>query len=83
MRALLGQKIERADPDFVRDTTGYVVGGVPPVAHARPSIVLIDADLERLPAVWAAGGTPNAVFRIAPADLIRLTEGRVSDVAKR
>jgi prolyl-tRNA editing enzyme YbaK/EbsC (Cys-tRNA(Pro) deacylase) len=83
VRALLGQRIERADPDFVRGTTGYVIGGVPPVGHTRSSIVLIDSDLERFPAVWAAGGTPNAVFRIAPADLVRLTEGRVADVAKR
>jgi prolyl-tRNA editing enzyme YbaK/EbsC (Cys-tRNA(Pro) deacylase) len=83
VRALLGQKIERADADFVRATTGYAIGGVPPVAHATPSIVLIDADLERFPRVWAAGGTSNAVFRITPADLIRLTGGRVAEVAKR
>jgi prolyl-tRNA editing enzyme YbaK/EbsC (Cys-tRNA(Pro) deacylase) len=83
VRALLGQRIERASPDFVREATGYVIGGVPPVGHASPSIVLIDSDLERFSAVWAAGGTPNAVFRIAPADLIRLTQGRVADLAKR
>src|SRR5262245_42529290 len=63
VRTLLGQKIERADPDFVRRSTGYVIGGVPPVGHASPSIVLIDSDLERFALVWAAGGTPNAVFR--------------------
>ena len=83
VRALLGQKIERADADFVREATGYAIGGVPPVAHATPPIVLIDADLQRFAHVWAAGGTPNAVVRITPADLIRLTEGRVADVAKR
>jgi prolyl-tRNA editing enzyme YbaK/EbsC (Cys-tRNA(Pro) deacylase) len=83
VRALLGQRIERADPDFVRGTTGYVIGGVPPVGHARSSIVLIDSDLEQFPAVWAAAGTPNAVFRVTPFDLIRLTGGRVADVAKR
>jgi prolyl-tRNA editing enzyme YbaK/EbsC (Cys-tRNA(Pro) deacylase) len=83
VRALLGQKIERADADFVRDSTGYAIGGVPPVGHARRPIVLIDTDLERFAWIWAAGGTPNAVFRIAPADLIRLTEGRVADVARR
>ena len=83
VRALLGQKIERADADFVRDATGYAIGGVPPVAHATAPIVLIDSDLERFPHVWAAAGTPNAVFRIAPADLIRLSDGRVADVARR
>src|SRR5215813_12703530 len=83
VRALLEQKIERANADFVRAATGYAIGGVPPVAHAKPAIVLIDADLQRFARVWAAGGTPNAVFSITPADLIRLTQGRVADVAKR
>jgi prolyl-tRNA editing enzyme YbaK/EbsC (Cys-tRNA(Pro) deacylase) len=83
VRALLGQKIERADPDFVREATGFVIGGVPPVGHASPSIVLIDGDLERFAFVWAAAGTPNAVFRIAPGDLIRMTGGRVAEVARR
>lgn len=83
VRALLGQKIERADADFVRETTGYAIGGVPPVAHLKPPLVLIDADLQRFQHVWAAAGTPNAVFRVSPADLIRLTQGRVADVAKR
>jgi len=83
VRTLLGQKIERADADFVRAATGYVIGGVPPVGHATPAVVLIDSDLQRFPHVWAAGGTPNAVFRVAPADLIRLTQARVADVARR
>jgi prolyl-tRNA editing enzyme YbaK/EbsC (Cys-tRNA(Pro) deacylase) len=83
VRSLLGQKIERADAGFVRDATGYAIGGVPPLGHATQPIVLIDADLKRLAWVWAAGGTPNAVFRIAPVDLIRLTAGRVADVARR
>jgi prolyl-tRNA editing enzyme YbaK/EbsC (Cys-tRNA(Pro) deacylase) len=83
VRALLGQKIERADADFVREATGYAIGGVPPLAHATAPIVLIDSDLERFPHVWAAAGTSNAVFRIAPAELIRLTDGRVADVARR
>jgi prolyl-tRNA editing enzyme YbaK/EbsC (Cys-tRNA(Pro) deacylase) len=83
VRALLGQRIERADADFVRTATGYVIGGVPPVGHTTAPIVLIDGDLQSFPSVWAAGGTPNAVFRIAPADLIRLTAGRAADVAKR
>jgi prolyl-tRNA editing enzyme YbaK/EbsC (Cys-tRNA(Pro) deacylase) len=83
VRTLLGEKIDRADADFVRDKTGYGIGGVPPIGHATPPIVLIDGDLQRFPFVWAAAGTPNAVFRIAPADLIRLTQGQVADIAKR
>jgi prolyl-tRNA editing enzyme YbaK/EbsC (Cys-tRNA(Pro) deacylase) len=82
VQTLLGQRISRADADFVRDRTGFAIGGVPPVGHASRPVVLIDRDLERFPYVWAAGGTPNAVFRIVPADLIRLTQGRVADVAK-
>src|SRR5436853_4070466 len=83
VRALLGSKIGRADADFVRDSTGYAIGGVPPVGHVTPPIVLIDEDLQRFPVVWAAAGTPNAVFKIAPADLIRLTQGQVADIARR
>jgi prolyl-tRNA editing enzyme YbaK/EbsC (Cys-tRNA(Pro) deacylase) len=83
VRALLGQRIERADADFVRAATGYAIGGVPPIGHATAPIVVIDASLQRFARVWAAGGTPNAVFSLTPADLIRLTGGRVADVAKR
>ncbi len=83
VRALLGEKIERADADFVRSATGYAIGGVPPLAHATQPVVLIDRDLEAFAAVWAAAGTPNAVFRITPADLMRLTQGQVADVARR
>lgn len=81
--ALLGQKIGRADADFVRDRTGYAIGGVPPVGHASTPIVLIDTDLMQFSHVWAAAGTPNAVFRLTPNDLVGLTQGRVADVAKR
>jgi prolyl-tRNA editing enzyme YbaK/EbsC (Cys-tRNA(Pro) deacylase) len=83
VQALLGGKIGRADADFVRDMTGYAIGGVPPIGHATPPIVVIDRELERFAAVWAAAGTPNAVFRITPADLVRLTQGQVADIAKR
>jgi prolyl-tRNA editing enzyme YbaK/EbsC (Cys-tRNA(Pro) deacylase) len=83
VQALLGAKIGRADADFVRDMTGYAIGGVPPIGHATPPIVVIDRELERFAAVWAAAGTPNAVFRITPADLVRLTQGQVADIAKR
>ena len=83
VRALLGEKIARADADFVREATGYAIGGVPPLAHATAPVVLIDGDLEAFETIWAAAGTPNAVFRLTPADLVRLTGGQVADVAKR
>ena len=83
VRALLGEKIERADAEFVRAATGYAIGGVPPLAHAMQAVVLIDRDLEAFAFLWAAAGTPNAVFRLTPADLVRLTQGQVADIAKR
>ena len=56
---------------------------MPPVGHATPPVVLIDSDLQRFAAVWAAAGTPNAVFKVTPADLVRLTQGQLADIAKR
>ncbi len=79
---LIGEKIERADPEFVRESTGFAIGGVPPIGHAVPPLVLIDADLMALDALWAAAGTPNAVFRLTPAELLRITGGRVDVVRK-
>lgn len=80
--ALIGEKVERAAPDFVRDKSGYAIGGVPPIGHAEPPLVLIDGDLLAFPAIWAAAGTPNAVFRLTPDQLVSLTGGRVADVKK-
>jgi prolyl-tRNA editing enzyme YbaK/EbsC (Cys-tRNA(Pro) deacylase) len=78
--ALLGEKIERATPEFVRARTGFAIGGVPPVGHVEQPVVLIDEDLLALPVLWAAAGTPNAVFRLTPAELQQLTGGQVAAV---
>jgi prolyl-tRNA editing enzyme YbaK/EbsC (Cys-tRNA(Pro) deacylase) len=78
--ALLGEGIGRADPAFVRERTGFAIGGVPPVGHDAPPLVLIDRDLLAFAEVWAAAGTPNAVFRLDPADLEDLTGGKVAEV---
>ncbi len=80
--ALVGEKIGRADADFVRAQTGFAIGGVPPVGHDRPPIVFIDQDLAALGTLWAAAGTPNAVFQLTWTDLCALTGGRVAAVAK-
>ena len=80
--SLLGEKVKRASPEFVRDNTGYAIGGVPPVAHRVEPIVLIDETLFNLECLWAAAGTPNAVFRLLPEDLSRLTAGVVADIAE-
>ena len=83
IRALLGEKIERASPEFVKEMTGFEVGGVPPVAHANPCVVYLDEDLKAFTQVWAAGGTPNAVFAIGFETLTALAGATVADVAKR
>jgi prolyl-tRNA editing enzyme YbaK/EbsC (Cys-tRNA(Pro) deacylase) len=78
----LGEAIARADADFVRERTGFAIGGVPPVGHKDPPIVLIDESLMALAEIWAAAGTPNAVFRLTPPDLVALTGGRVAAIAR-
>jgi prolyl-tRNA editing enzyme YbaK/EbsC (Cys-tRNA(Pro) deacylase) len=77
--ALIGE----ADADFVRETTGFAIGGVPPVGHGTAPMVLIDESLMTFPEVWAAAGTPNAVFRLTPADLVPLTGGTVAAVKRQ
>ena len=81
IRDLLGETIEKADADYVRERTGFAIGGVAPVGHREPPIVVIDQDLLAFDAIWAAAGTPNAVFRLNPADLPALTGGRVAAIA--
>lgn len=80
---LIGQRIGRADAAFVREATGFAIGGVPPVGHATAPIVILDEGLFAFTEIWAAAGTPNAVFKLTPADLLKLTGGRRADVAKR
>jgi prolyl-tRNA editing enzyme YbaK/EbsC (Cys-tRNA(Pro) deacylase) len=79
--AALGEAIGKADADFVRARTGYAIGGVPPVGHLEPIRTFIDEDLLHFDRIWAAAGTPNAVFELIPADLPRLTHGRVIRVS--
>lgn len=77
--AAVGEPIGRATPEFVRETTGFAIGGVAPVGHGlRP---LVDADLMRHAEVWAAAGTPRALFAIAPARLVEVTGGSVVAIA--
>jgi prolyl-tRNA editing enzyme YbaK/EbsC (Cys-tRNA(Pro) deacylase) len=78
--ALAGERLAKADADFVRQKTGYVIGGVPPIGHNVPPITLFDRDLLAYPVIWAAAGTPNTVFPIAPDALVRLVGGIVADV---
>jgi prolyl-tRNA editing enzyme YbaK/EbsC (Cys-tRNA(Pro) deacylase) len=81
LATLAGAPIHRADADTVRAATGYSIGGVPPVGHAMPLSSYLDRDLMRYEIVWAAAGTPNAVFPIAPVELARITSAQVVDLA--
>jgi prolyl-tRNA editing enzyme YbaK/EbsC (Cys-tRNA(Pro) deacylase) len=76
-------EIARADAKFVREKTGYAIGGVCPIGHATPPVTLIDADLLELDSLWAAAGHPHAVFNLSPQELVALTGAPVADVALR
>ncbi len=77
---LIGEDIGKAEADFVRQRTGYVIGGVPPVGHTERLETFIDHDLLQYPEIWAAAGTPHAVFRLSPDQLLRMTCGLVIKV---
>lgn len=76
--AILGEAVRMADPDFVREKTGYAIGGVPPVGHREPIRVIIDEDLMGFTDIWAAAGTPQALFRLRPDQLQSITSGQVA-----
>jgi prolyl-tRNA editing enzyme YbaK/EbsC (Cys-tRNA(Pro) deacylase) len=80
LAGILGCAATRPDAETVKRLTGFPIGGVAPVAHATPMRVLIDRDLLRHEEIWAAAGTPNAVFRTTPSALARITDGEVVDV---
>lgn len=80
LEQLVGEPIGKADADFVRQRTGFVIGGVPPVAHTEHLQTFIDQDLLQYPEIWAAAGTPHAVFRLTPNDLLQMTAGLVIKV---
>lgn len=77
LASALGDRIAKADAAFVRDKTGFAIGGVAPVGHTEPPIVFIDRDLLQFEEIWAAAGTPNSVFRVSPQALVSMTGGRV------
>ena len=79
--ALLGEPIARASAEFVREQTGFAIGGVPPLGHARLLEIVVDEALLRHEQLWAAAGHPNAVFPLTPAELVAMTGGRVAEVA--
>jgi Cys-tRNA(Pro) deacylase len=80
--ALIGQKIKRAEPDFILQHTGFAPGGVAPVGHRTPPMTVLDEHLQRYETIWAAAGGPNAVFALTPPDLQRLTGAAFANVTK-
>lgn len=72
-----GESIGRADADFVRAVTGFAIGGVPPVGHIQKMETYIDEDFLQYQTVWAAAGTPNAIFELPPDVLSKITDGKV------
>ena len=81
LATLAGGTIKRANADIVREATGFSIGGVPPVGHTTPLPTYLDRDLQQYDLLWAAAGTPNAVFPITPDTLQRITNATVIDLA--
>ena len=80
--ALVGEELLSANGAFVKKTIGYAIGGVPPAGHDGNTVIVLDEDLKQFDEVWAAAGTPFAVFRVEPGDLPALTGSDWSDIAE-
>ena len=76
----LGEPIVRPEADYVREATGFAIGGIPPFGHATPIHTFFDEDLLQYETVWAAAGTPNCVFSVDPAALREACSARVISV---
>ena len=76
----ISEPVKMANPEFVREMTGFAIGGVPPVGHQHPLTIFIDEDLLQYEEIWAAAGTPHAVFRLTPTELKMITNGTVISV---
>lgn len=75
-----GEAIIKPDADFVRSVTGFVIGGVPPIGHAEKMETYLDEDFLQYPTIWAAAGTPNAIFELKTSDLQAMTGGKVVSI---
>jgi len=78
-----GLRLGKADGNFVKERIGFAIGGVPPVGHNEPLETLLDRDLKEYETIWAAAGTPFAVFQLKPVDLEPLTQGKWIDLSER
>lgn len=73
--SLGGMELQRADAEWVREATGFAIGGVAPLGHRAPPVVLVDRDLAAFDRVWAAAGSPTHVFATTPDELLRISGG--------
>jgi len=77
VKEVTGEKLQKADADFVLEHTGFAIGGIPPIGLKKPITTYIDQDLMEYEEIWAAGGTPHAVFKLTPQILAKITKGKV------
>jgi Cys-tRNA(Pro) deacylase len=82
LRGISRKKVKRPDADTAKTITGFSIGGVPPFGHASALPVYVDEDLTRFDVVWAAAGTPFAVFAVTPDDLVQASQGTLVDLKK-
>jgi prolyl-tRNA editing enzyme YbaK/EbsC (Cys-tRNA(Pro) deacylase) len=80
IKEYIGEKLDKADADFVLEHTGFAIGGIPPIGHKNPASTLIDEDLLQYDEIWAAAGTPHAVFKLTPKILCEITKGTVTSI---
>lgn len=80
IKQYIGEKLEKADADFVLEHTGFVIGGIPPIGHKNSITTLIDEDLMQYKEIWAAAGTPHAVFKLTPKILTEITQGSIVSI---
>ncbi len=81
LAALVGEPIEKADADYVRQVTGFAIGGVPPIGHATPLKTFLDEDLLKYETLWTAAGTPHTVIQLTPSQLCAITRGSLSRIS--
>lgn len=82
VEAVIGEKLGKADADFVRAATGFAIGGVPPFGYERFEHAYMDENLQHYEEIWAAAGTPNAVFPLKPGDLLQHTQAKTMRVSQ-
>ncbi len=83
LKALVSEPVKKGDADYVRLRTGFAIGGIPPLGHLEPLEIYLDEDLFKYDEIWAAAGTPHAVFKLTPGNLSKMTGGQIVDIAQK